>query len=217
VPAGGHRPGLGFAVADHAGHDQVGVVERRPGNRDKSGRRGSEVRPAGKPGYRGGQRGRDAIVAITEQIAEFGKGPRMSDRTIEGLGTEECLRLISPGGIGRIAYQGRFGPAVLPVNYRLHEGAILFRTAEHSPMDEDLRTGITSADYLVAFEIDEFDLAGRLGWSVLIQGPAHRVESEEERAADALTGVEPWPGGERELFVRIVPSRITGRRISPSA
>ena len=30
VPAGGQRPGLGLAVADHAGHDQVRVVERRP-------------------------------------------------------------------------------------------------------------------------------------------------------------------------------------------
>ena len=28
-------------------------------------------------------------------------------------------------------------------------------------------------------------------------------------------GVEPWAGGERELFVRIVPSRVTGRRIKP--
>src|SRR6185437_8427056 len=27
VPAGGERPGLCFAVADHTGHDQVGVVE----------------------------------------------------------------------------------------------------------------------------------------------------------------------------------------------
>ena len=30
MPAGGQRPGLGLAVADHARHDQVRVVERRP-------------------------------------------------------------------------------------------------------------------------------------------------------------------------------------------
>ena len=30
VPAGRQRPGLGLAVADHAGHDQVRVVERGP-------------------------------------------------------------------------------------------------------------------------------------------------------------------------------------------
>ena len=42
----------------------------------------------------------------------------MSDRTITELDEAECLRLIAEGGIGRIAYQSRFGPAVLPVNSR---------------------------------------------------------------------------------------------------
>jgi hypothetical protein len=27
------------------------------------------------------------------------------------------------------------------------------------------------------------------------------------------TGVEPWPGGEREHAIRIIPHRISGRRI----
>jgi hypothetical protein len=38
----------------------------------------------------------------------------MADRVIEELDETESLRLISTGGIGRIAYQSRFGPAVLP-------------------------------------------------------------------------------------------------------
>jgi nitroimidazol reductase NimA-like FMN-containing flavoprotein (pyridoxamine 5'-phosphate oxidase superfamily) len=138
------------------------------------------------------------------------------DRTIETLDEAECLRLIAPGGIGRIAYASRWGQAVLPVNYRLHEGAIVFRTALHSALDEDLQTGIGDAEYKVAFEIDELDMAGRQGWSVLIQGPAHRVESEDERASATKAGVSNWAPGNRELFVRIVPSRITGRRIKPA-
>ncbi len=140
----------------------------------------------------------------------------MADRTIEELDEAESLRLISAGGIGRIAYMSRFGPAVLPVNYQWHDGAIVFRTARHSALDEDLQTGIAGGDYKVAFEIDELDMAGRQGWSVLIQGPAHHVDSEAERAAAKQAGVEPWAGGERELFVRIVPSRVTGRRITPA-
>src|SRR5580658_8832758 len=135
----------------------------------------------------------------------------MADRAMEELDENECLRLIGPGGIGRIAYSGRFGPAVLPVNYTLHGGAIVFRTAEHGPLDEDLRTGIEGAEYKVAFEIDDIDLAKQLGWSVLIQGPAHHV-TVAERDAALKAGVDAWAPGERELFVRIVPSRITGRR-----
>ena len=137
----------------------------------------------------------------------------MADRVMEELDQNECLRLIAPGGIGRIAYVGRFGPAVLPVNYELLDKAVVFRTAANGPLDEDLRTGITGADYKVAFEIDVIDLASQTGWSVLIQGPAHRVTTAEEDAV-RQTGVQSWAPGDRELFVRIVPSRITGRRIS---
>jgi nitroimidazol reductase NimA-like FMN-containing flavoprotein (pyridoxamine 5'-phosphate oxidase superfamily) len=139
----------------------------------------------------------------------------MADRMIEELDEAESLRLISTGGIGRIAYQSRFGPAVLPVNYQWHGGAVVFRTTRHSALDEDLQTGITGGDYEVAFEIDEIDAVRREGWSVLLQGPAHHVDSEAERKSAEQAGVEPWPVGDRELFVRIAPHRITGRRIKP--
>ena len=138
----------------------------------------------------------------------------MSDRTITELDEAECLRLIARGGIGRIGYHSRFGPVVLPVNYKWHDGAVVFRTVQHSALDEDLQTGIVGGDYQVAFEIDDIDVAGRQGWSVLIQGPAHHV-SEAERESVLEAGVEPWPSGERELFVRISPSRVTGRQITP--
>jgi len=139
----------------------------------------------------------------------------MADRVIEELSAEQCLNLISGGGIGRIAYTSRFGPAVLPVNYALQDGAIVFRTAPNGPLDEDLRTGIADADYKVAFEIDDIDTAAQRGWSVLIQGPAHHVTGTEEEAV-RRAGIESWAPGDRELFVRIVPSRMTGRRVGPA-
>src|ERR1700736_6689108 len=140
----------------------------------------------------------------------------MADRVIEELDEAETLRRMAAGGIGRIASASRFGPAVLPVNYKWHDGAIVFRTTRHSALDEDLQTGITGGDYLVAFEIDEIDQPGRQGWSVLLQGPAHHVDSEAERKSAEQAGVEPWPGGQRDLFVRIAPHRVTGRRIKPA-
>jgi nitroimidazol reductase NimA-like FMN-containing flavoprotein (pyridoxamine 5'-phosphate oxidase superfamily) len=136
---------------------------------------------------------------------------------LEELDEAECLRLIASGGIGRIGYSGRYGPTVMPVNYQLYEGTIVFRTTPDSTTDEDLRTGIANAEYKVAFEIDDFDTAARTGWSVLIQGSAHHVESEAERASVSGAGVDPWPGGDRELFLRINPSRVTGRRVSQTS
>ena len=133
---------------------------------------------------------------------------------LEELDEAECLRLIGSGGIGRIGYSGRYGPTVMPVNYRIYEGTIVFRTAQDSATDEDLRTGIANAEFKVAFEIDDFDTAARTGWNVLIQGSAHHVESEAELAAVAGAGVDPWVGGDRQLFLRIIPTRFTGRRVS---
>jgi nitroimidazol reductase NimA-like FMN-containing flavoprotein (pyridoxamine 5'-phosphate oxidase superfamily) len=136
-----------------------------------------------------------------------------AEPVVELLDEAECQGLIGAGGVGRIGYTGRFGPTILPVNYVLHEGTILFRTGQHSPLGEDLRTGIEHAESKVAFEIDETSAATREGWSVLVQGSAHLVDSEAARASIVPSGVEPWAGGEKELFVRVIPSRITGRRI----
>jgi len=135
---------------------------------------------------------------------------------LEHLDGAECLRLISPGGIGRIAYMGRYGLTVLPVNYKLHDGAIMFRTAQDSPTGEDLQTGIAHAEYSVAFEIDDIDPVRREGWSVLIHGPAHPMTTDAERASVEESGVVPWPGGEKERAIRITPNRITGRRLRQS-
>ena len=137
--------------------------------------------------------------------------------SLEQLDEAECLRLISPGGIGRLAYLGRYGLTVFPVNYKLHEGTIVFRTAQDSPTGEDLQTGIAHAEYQVAFEVDDIDPAAREGWSVLIQGPAHHLTSAADQASVLDSGVEPWPGGAREHAIRITPKRITGRRLRQAA
>ena len=132
---------------------------------------------------------------------------------LDRLDEAECLRLISPGGIGRIVYVGRYGLTVLPVNYKLHQGSILFRTGQDSPTGEDLQTGIAHAEYQVAFEIDNIDPAAHEGWSVLIHGPAHQMTTDAERALVEESGVEPWGPGPKELAIRITPDRITGRRL----
>ncbi|GAA0921957.1 pyridoxamine 5'-phosphate oxidase family protein [Nonomuraea longicatena] len=136
-----------------------------------------------------------------------GGAPAMAHPVLEKLEKEECLRLIEPGGIGRIAYEGLRGVTVLPVNYRLDAGTIVFRTADGGPMDSELRSGLEGVDVMIAFEVDRFDEAHRQGWSVLVQGPAHHLTEAPE------IEITPWAGGERDLYVTIVPHRVSGRRI----
>ena len=146
-------------------------------------------------------------------MSEGTSGNENEGPVLERLDEAESLRLIAPGGIGRIAFIGRYGLTVLPVNYKLHDGAIVFRTAQDSPTGEDLRTGIAHAEYQVAFEIDQINPETRDGWSVLIHGPAHHMASDDERAAVAASGVAPWPRGVHEHAIRITPTSVTGRRL----
>ena len=136
---------------------------------------------------------------------------------LEQLDESECLRLIAVGGIGRIAYTGKYDLTVLPVNYKLHDGAILFRTSADSLTSDELRTGQARSEYRVAFEVDDFGHETRDGWSVLVQGPAHHLDDEAERADALGAGVEAWPGGEHDHFIKISPMRVTGRRIRRTA
>ena len=146
-------------------------------------------------------------------MSEGTSGNENEGPVLERLDEAESLRLIAPGGIGRIAFTGRYGLTVLPVNYKLHDGSIVFRTAQNSPTGEDLSTGIAHAEYQVAFEIDQINPETRDGWSVLIHGPAHHMLSDDERAAVAASGVAPWPRGVHEHAIRITPTSVTGRRL----
>jgi hypothetical protein len=141
------------------------------------------------------------------------RNPTIWDPEVELLDEDECRRLISAGGVGRLAYSGPRGVAVLPVRYKLDQGSIVFRTPLNSPTDEDLRTGIEGAEYKVSFEVDELGQEAREGWMVFVQGAAHHMDSESDRASAWASGGQPSGGATREHFLRITPTFIAGRRL----
>ena len=123
------------------------------------------------------------------------------------LALAECRRLISPGGVGRIGFGAASGQAVLPVNFAMLDGTIVIRTSEGTVID-------AHGDGPVAFEVDHIDEALSQGWSVLIQGEARHVSDPAElHHMQEEAAVWPWPGGDREVYLRITPDRVTGRRI----
>ena len=119
----------------------------------------------------------------------------------------ECRQLIAAGGIGRIAFCTTSGPAVLPVNFAVVAGTIVIRTGEGTAVDGH-------AGEQVAFEVDHIDEALSQGWSVLVRGRAHHVAHPAElQIIRHDAAIWPWPGGDRDVYVRIIPDTITGRRI----
>ena len=128
-------------------------------------------------------------------------------RAVSKLLPAECRRLIAPGGVGRIAFGTLSGPVVVPVNFAVLANTVVVRTAEGTVIDGH-------ADEQVALEVDHIDEALCQGWSVLVRGQAHRVAHPAElRRLREDAAVWPWPGGERDVYVRIIPREITGRRI----
>jgi hypothetical protein len=64
----------------------------------------------------------------------------------------------------------------------------------------------------VAMEIDELDQERRQGWSVVVHGRAQGVAEPDQLVRTwTVGGVVPWASGVRNVFIQIIPRRITGR------
>lgn len=117
----------------------------------------------------------------------------------------ECVELLGTVPIGRIAFTADALPAVQPVNFVVHDGAVLFSTTEGSKLAAATRHSI------VAFEADEFDLQARTGWNVTVVGRAEAVSAADVPELAALP-LRSWLPG-RTHFIRIPIEVITGRRL----
>ena len=128
------------------------------------------------------------------------------DRGLEVLSEDDSARLLAAGVVGRIGVTVGALPAIFPVNYRVVDGVILFRTTRESTL-------ANAADgAVVAFEVDDYELLDRSGWSVLAVGQAQVID--DDMTVPTLAGPRPMVDGERAALVRIVPTFLTGRRIA---
>jgi uncharacterized protein len=81
----------------------------------------------------------------------------------------ECLRLLATVPIGRIYYTRQALPAVEPVNFTLHCGAIVIRTNAGGKLAAATRHAV------VAFQADDLDPVLRSRWSVTVVGRCEQV------------------------------------------
>jgi len=137
-------------------------------------------------------------------------GPPVRARVLRTLSPAECFDLLEAGGVGRVGFTAAGGIMILPVNFAVTGKTIIFRTAPDTLLAR-------YADAQVSFEADHLDDARHEGWSVLVHGHAHQVNDEHAiKRLEAGMDLEPWAPGARDVYVRVVPTQITGRRIQPS-
>ncbi len=136
-----------------------------------------------------------------------GQGPPAVGARLIDLDTSESLNLLARGGVGRFVYLEPRGPVAVPVNFRMFEGDIVFRTAASTQLAS------RAAQQRVSFEVDHIDDALREGWSVLVSGRSRLVTDAEELGRLQGLELKPWAAGPRNSYIRITPEEITGRRI----
>ena len=128
---------------------------------------------------------------------------------LEVLDADECFRLLRGASIGRIGISSRALPVILPVNYRLDGGRILFRTSPGTKLDAATRNAV------VAFEVDEVDPVYHSGWSVLVTGVAQ--DATEQLSVDRRTATPRWAPAGDDRVVAISIDQISGRRLEAGA
>ncbi|MGH8909114.1 MAG: pyridoxamine 5'-phosphate oxidase family protein [Egibacteraceae bacterium] len=116
---------------------------------------------------------------------------------LEPLSTDECLRLLELRQVGRIAVVLDKLPEIVPASYRLFQDTLIVRPV-YDAIDLDTVDG-----QLVAFEVGDTDEGVHSEWSVVVHGPAERIQCAEE----------PGEGHGLPSCLCILPTTITGRRI----
>jgi nitroimidazol reductase NimA-like FMN-containing flavoprotein (pyridoxamine 5'-phosphate oxidase superfamily) len=125
-------------------------------------------------------------------------------RAVEHLSDEECLELLAGAVIGRVVLVQEHDIEVFPVNFLVHDGAILFRTAPGTKLEA------IAHHPRVAFEVDAF--GAKEAWSVIAWGAADRLAFDDEIVASGVTELVSWFPTDADNFVRITPTRLSGRR-----
>src|ERR1039457_1019595 len=130
-------------------------------------------------------------------------------RTLRTRTPGECFDLLGPGRIGRVAVSSASEIMILPVNFAMTGNTIIFRTAPDTLL-------ALHADAKVSFEADRLDEARDEGWGVSVHGPAHKAsDAPDVRHLEDRTHLKPWAAGARDVYVRIAPTQISGRRVLP--
>lgn len=145
-----------------------------------------------------------------------------SPRRVGEVTRGEALVLLARVSLGRIVFTENAMPAIKPASHLVEAGVIVARSHDGSAVvggggagDRDPGPGRAAGserETVVAYQADEIDLRSRLGWSVVVTGPARPVldPDEIERYSAVLS---PWTDAGAGQLIRVHPGIVTGYRL----
>ncbi|CAM4085188.1 Pyridoxamine 5'-phosphate oxidase [Mycobacterium basiliense] len=120
------------------------------------------------------------------------------------LPVNECWDLMKSVSLGRLVTSVDGRPQIFPVNFVVQHRTVLFRTAEGTKLVS------TAINNQVLFEADDHTVSE--GWSVIVEGRARSLHSDEELEEAERAHLLTWTSTEKTHYVRIRPDNVTGRR-----
>ena len=128
---------------------------------------------------------------------------------LEVLDRDECLRLLATATLGRVGITVGALPVVLPINFRLVDERIVFRTGIGTKLDAATRNAV------VAFEADDIEPFSHTGWSVVVTGEAREVTEPDELGDLKAANIPRWAPSADGRVIAVSTTMISGRRIVP--
>ena len=121
----------------------------------------------------------------------------------------ECEALLARTPLGRLGVIVDGRPEIFPVNHVFDDvdRCVTFPTNAMTKLHAAL-------DWpWVAYEVDGIDESPMSGWIVLVVGRAEEITDPDKISHLASRRHVVWRGGQRLHWLRIVPAKVTGRRI----
>lgn len=122
------------------------------------------------------------------------------------LDESQCWTMLRGATVGRLAVVVDGLPDIFPVNFVVDHGSVVFRTATGTKLEGAIQPNG------VAFEVDGFDELACEAWSVVARGPAVRVSNADQLIDTISLPLHPLQPDAKPLFVRLVPTEMSGRR-----
>ena len=144
----------------------------------------------------------------------------ITPRRVGAVTRGEALSLLASVSLGRIVFTENAMPAVRPASHLVESDDIIARSHDGSAVVPAILGRILDGEWdagperetVVAYEADDIDIDCKLGWSVVITGPATPVTDPGEIARYA-TVLTPWTlAGEGQL-IRVHAGIVTGYRL----
>jgi nitroimidazol reductase NimA-like FMN-containing flavoprotein (pyridoxamine 5'-phosphate oxidase superfamily) len=127
---------------------------------------------------------------------------------MELLTHSECFALLATVPVGRVVYSDRAMPIIVPVNFSLVGSDVIVRTGRRS------RLAMHAPGNVVAFEVDDIDMASRSGWSVVLTGVIRLVRDSDELGQLDDLSLPAWGATDFDSYLSLRPDVVSGRRIA---